>query len=120
MRTSIWLASIAEEALSVQGSFRQKRRARIITALNLKGSGLFRENPGYMAHLAAGSRFRLAVEMQVSPGLGQDPLPCVHIVADEVLHFHAAETGSRSQRPAADRPDMLLELGRCGPAEGPV
>ena len=50
----------------------------------------------------------------------QDPLPVVHIVADQVLHLDPAEALRAAQGPAADGPDMLLELGRHGAPQRPM
>src|SRR5215217_2436528 len=73
-----------------------------------------------VSHLAACPGFRLAVEVQVRARLGQDLLPGIGIVPDQVLHLDPTETSGIAQWPAADRPHMLLELRGRGAAERPM
>jgi len=72
-----------------------------------------------MAHLAAAPRFPLAVELWpdacAQPGRNRGDL-----VADEVLHHHRGEARRVAQRPAGNRPDVLLELIRYADCFGPV
>src|SRR6516165_4153118 len=73
-----------------------------------------------MAHLAAWADFQLAVEMEVKVGLSEDVAPVLSILPDQVVHFDPAATRWRSQRPAGDGANMLLELRGLRALEGPV
>ena len=80
---------------------------------------------GHMAHLAARPRVRFAVKMQARAGLAEDFCPGEDIFADQIIHFDMpagfrAVAAGGSERPAGDRPDMLLELRGGGAVERPV
>src|SRR4030095_15512135 len=45
------------------------------------------DQPGDMTHFAAGTRFALAIEMQIRPGLGQDLGPAVDFGSDQIFHY---------------------------------
>src|SRR6185312_14399696 len=63
----------------------------------------------------------LAIVMQKRPGLRRDFLPSQNIVADQIYHFCPWRLElRRSQRPAGDSANMLLELRRQCPVHGPV
>src|SRR6185437_12690231 len=72
-----------------------------------------------MAHLAAAPRFPLAVELWpdacAQPGRNRGDL-----VADEVFHHYRGEARRVAQRPAGNRPDVLLELIRYADCFGPM
>ncbi len=56
-----------------------------------------------MAHLAAGTRFRLAIETQTSAGLFENFVPSVDLVADQIAHFDRRAMACRgTERPAGN------------------
>ena len=63
-----------------------------------------------MAHLAAGARFRLAVEVKHQVRLGEQRRRAKHVVADQVFHHAVGMAVGVAERQAGDRADMLLEL----------
>src|SRR6516165_8379259 len=68
-------------------------------------------NAGHMTHLAAGTGFRLAIEMKTCARLSQDLRPIQNRLADQIAHFdRRAMPGCRAEGPAGNCPDMLLEL----------
>src|ERR1700730_11018451 len=78
-----------------------------------------------MTHLAARPRAPLAVKMQARAGLAEDFCPGQDIFADQIIHFDMpavfrAVAACGSERPASDRPDMLLELRGGSAVERPV
>ena len=73
-----------------------------------------------MAHLAAGARLALAVEMQLSAGLGENLAPGQNLVADQILHHRPRVMLDRSQRQAADGAHELLELAGDTGIDRPV
>ena len=80
---------------------------------------------GHMAHLAARPRVRFTVKMQARAGLAEDFCPGKDIPADQIFHFDMpagfrAVAAGGSERPAGNRPDMLLELRGGGAVERPV
>ena len=46
-------------------------------------------DPRHVAHLAAGARFALAVEVEVRAGLGDQLGPALDLVADQIVHRRA-------------------------------
>src|SRR5262249_49457121 len=73
-----------------------------------------------MAHLAAGPHAGFAVEMNGGTGHLQPLAIFLHLVADEVDHLDPAAAYRRCQRPAGDRPHVLLELRNRGAVDGPM
>ena len=73
-----------------------------------------------MAHLAAGPRLGLAVEVDGSAGLGGKLAPFLDVGADQIGHHRIAVAGGLAERPAANRPDMVLELAREAGVERPM
>ena len=74
------------------------------------GYFLRRRHFGDMAHLAAGPRRALAVEMHGGAGNRQPLLVAEDVVADQVGHGHLAMADRLAERPAGDGADVLLEL----------
>jgi hypothetical protein len=73
-----------------------------------------------MAHLAARPRRALAVEVNGGAGHRQPLLVVEDIVADQVGHGDLAVTNRLAERPAGNRPDVLLELRDRGAVQRPV
>src|SRR3954466_2301639 len=73
-----------------------------------------------MAHLAAGARLRLAVEVQAGARFSQQSRPAFDIVADQVLHHRIGCALDRAQRQAADGADELFELAAGAGINRPV
>ena len=64
-----------------------------------------------MAHLPAGPRLALAIEMKMNARLADQPRPVLDFVADQIVHgCRSRGHGGRPQRQTANGPDMLLEL----------
>src|ERR1700730_9671905 len=83
------------------------------------------QDAGHMAHLAARPRVRLPVKVRAGSGLAEDFSAGENIFADQIIHFDMAAglravAAGGSERPAGDRPDMLLELRGGGAVERPV
>ena len=74
----------------------------------------------HMAHLTAGTRLSLSIQVQAGAGFRQQILPAIDIVADQVLHHRISHTIDRPERQAADRADKLLELAGGAGVHGPV
>src|SRR5690349_16388053 len=74
-----------------------------------------------MAHLAAGPRLALAVDVDVGTALRDQLAPAFDLAANEIFHdgVTAGEAGD-SGRQSADRADMLLELRGDRALDGPM
>ena len=68
------------------------------------------KQPGDVAHFAARARLGLAVEVDGGAGLGGEGAPFVDIGADQIGHHRIAVARRLAERPAANRPNMVLEL----------
>src|SRR6185295_5951860 len=75
---------------------------------------------GDMAHLAARPRRALAVEVNRGAGHRQPLLVAQDIVADQVGHGDLAVTNRLAERPAGNRPYVLLELRDRGTVQRPM
>src|SRR4051794_34452288 len=69
--------------------------------------GVVGQEPGHVAHLAAGTRAVLAVEVYGGIGHAQPPGVVIDLVADQVDHFDPAVTDRPAERPAGHRADVL-------------
>src|SRR5690606_2403939 len=78
------------------------------------------DDPGDVAHFPSGPRLVLAVEMQRRAAVAEDVAPAIRLLSDEIAHLDLAVPARRAERPAADRPHMLLELGGHGAVDGPM
>ena len=76
--------------------------------------------PGDVAHLAALSRLRLAVEMEVRGRVGDQRRPVLDIGADQVLHGGVGAPCRGAERQAADGADVLRELAGGAALDGPM
>jgi len=77
-------------------------------------------DPGDMAHLATGPRFRFAVEMQNGIGFGRDFGDSADIVANQVFHNAIGMPLGIAQREAGNGANMLFKLGDCAGGFRPV
>jgi len=75
---------------------------------------------GDVAHLAAGARRALAVQMHRGTGDGEPLLVVQDVVADQVGHGDVAMAHRFAERPTGDRADVLLELRDRSAVERPV
>src|SRR5215831_19412770 len=73
-----------------------------------------------MAHLPAGPRLSLAVDVNGGARNGQPLRVGVDFVSDQIGHGDLAMTNRLSERPAGDGTDMLLELRDRGAVKRPV
>src|SRR4051794_13580243 len=73
-----------------------------------------------MAHLAAGSRWTLAVKMHGGAGDGQPLLIAQDVVTDQIGHGHLAMADRLAEWPPGDGADVLLELRDRGAVQRPV
>ena len=75
---------------------------------------------GVVAHLAAGPRLGLAVEMQLHAGIGEQVAPGRRYRRRQVLHYRVGMAFGGAKGQAADRADELLELAGDAGIDGPV
>src|SRR3954452_25520599 len=99
------------------------------TALDSAKSSLFdpisgfwrcRADFGDMPHLAAGPRRALAIEMHGGAGNRQPLLVVVDVVPNQIGHGDLTMAHRLAERPAGNRPDVLLKLRNRGAVHRPV
>src|SRR4051812_47623140 len=73
-----------------------------------------------MSHFPARPYLRFPVMMQRQPRLGRPLTPAFDLVADQILHHRIAVARWRGERPAGNRPYMLLELRDGAGIDGPM
>src|SRR5581483_10453578 len=84
------------------------------------GSAGFRSDLRDMAHLAAGPRRSLAVDVNGCAGNRQPFGIARNLVPDQVGHGDLAMPDRLAERPAGNRADVLLELRDRGAVQRPV
>ena len=73
-----------------------------------------------MAHFPTRPRFRLPIKMDGGVGLGRELAPSIGGVSDQIGHDGVAVAGNVPKGPAANGPDVVLELAGEAGIESPV
>src|SRR6185312_8652274 len=78
------------------------------------------KDPRHVAHLAAGPRLALAIEVDGGAGQGGELAPFLDIRSNQIGHYRIAMARSLAKRPAANGPDVILELADGTGIERPM
>src|SRR6185436_5885411 len=103
----------------LEGARRRGFPALHHTSTGEASSGQGRE-PVHMAHLAAGARLALAVEVEACSRFGGEAGPGVNVSADKIGHHDISVACGRTEGPAGDGADVVLELRDGAGVFGPV
>src|SRR5882672_8611818 len=107
----MWPASVRRAAVSRRLSIACQTRSDCCVRCAERSSAVG-DQPGDMAHLAAGLDLGFAVQMELYQRVVERLAPLLDVIAEEVLHHRVGVMLDRAERQTAHRPHELLELAR--------